>query len=51
MKQSHAARIFGVCAYSVSKWVKKYKAEGEAGFATKRWVGRRQADGFNTNIG
>lgn len=35
IKQRHAARLFGVCAFSVSKWVRKYKAEGEPGLATK----------------
>ena len=44
MRQSHVARIFGVCTYSVSKWVRKYKAEGEAGLATQT-MGRPQTGG------
>lgn len=44
IKQSHAARIFGVCAYSVSKWVRKYRAEGEDGLAAQR-MGRPQTGG------
>lgn len=35
IRQCHAARLFGVCAFSVSKWVRKYKSEGESGLATK----------------
>ena len=44
IKQSHAAHIFGVCAYSVSKWVRKYKVEGEAGLASQK-MGRPQTGG------
>ena len=44
IRQSHAARLFGVCAYSVSKWVRKYKVEGEAGLTTKA-IGRPQTGG------
>lgn len=44
VKQCYAARLFGVCAYSVSKWVKKYKADGESGLATKT-IGARPTGG------
>lgn len=35
VKQSMAARIFGVCAYSVSKWVRAFKEYGEKALANK----------------
>lgn len=44
IKQCHAARLFGVCAFSVSKWVGKYKTEGESGLATKT-IGPRATGG------
>lgn len=44
IKQSHAARLFGVCAFSVSKWVRKYKVEGESGLTTKA-IGPRATGG------
>ena len=44
IKQCEAARLFGVCAFSVSKWVRKYKTEGESGLATKA-IGARPTGG------
>lgn len=35
LKQSEAARIFGVCAYSVSKWMRAFREHGEEALANK----------------